>query len=284
MGHVKEDFTDMISFFREYPDYFLDYIKTENTMFDLLPFQRVYLRAFFRYKRVGIVASRGISKCVSGDTLIATEHGLQKIGDLANWAKEERTDFKENKVVNIHGDLEYSDVIFSNGFKDTKKITTKNGYQIEGTHVHPLLVLDKSGEMVFKKMSELEIGDKVAISRSGAFGSNVKIDYNENSLYSGVGRKPDIRKIPKELTEDFAYFLGSIIGDGSMMQKNQVLFTTADAETVDFMKTFVKEAFDREFKSRDGGYDYVIYSKELKHFLNSIGLENVKAKDKKYQV
>lgn len=62
MGHVKEDFTDLISFFREYPDYFLDYIKTENTMFDLLPFQRVYLRAFFRYKRVGIVASRGISK------------------------------------------------------------------------------------------------------------------------------------------------------------------------------------------------------------------------------
>ena len=62
MGHVKEDFTDLISFFREYPDYFLDYIKTENTMFDLLPFQRVYLRAFLRYKRLGIVASRGISK------------------------------------------------------------------------------------------------------------------------------------------------------------------------------------------------------------------------------
>lgn len=62
MGHVSEDMTDMISFFREYPDYFLDYLKTENTMYDLLPFQRVYLRAFFRYKRVGIVASRGISK------------------------------------------------------------------------------------------------------------------------------------------------------------------------------------------------------------------------------
>ena len=28
MGHVKEDFTDLISFFRDYPDYFLDYIKS----------------------------------------------------------------------------------------------------------------------------------------------------------------------------------------------------------------------------------------------------------------
>lgn len=61
-GDVKDGFRDMISYFREYPDRFIDYIKTESTMFDLLPFQRVYMRTFFRYKRVGIVASRGISK------------------------------------------------------------------------------------------------------------------------------------------------------------------------------------------------------------------------------
>ena len=61
-GDVKDGFRDMISYFRMYPDRFIDYIKTESTMFDLLPFQRVYMRAFFRYKRVGIVASRGISK------------------------------------------------------------------------------------------------------------------------------------------------------------------------------------------------------------------------------
>lgn len=61
-GDVKDGFRDMISYFRMYPDRFIDYIKTESTMFDLLPFQRVYMRTFFRYKRVGIVASRGISK------------------------------------------------------------------------------------------------------------------------------------------------------------------------------------------------------------------------------
>ena len=281
MGHVKEDFTDLISFFREYPDYFLDYIKTENTMFDLLPFQRVYLRAFARYKRLGIVASRGISKCVSGDTLIATKDGLQKIGDLASWSKEERIDLVDNQVVNIHGDLEYSDVIVSNGYKDTKVITTKNGYEIEGTHVHPLLVLSENGEMAFKTMSELEIGDKVGISRKGAFGNSVKIEYDNQDMFSKNGRKPDIKKVPKELTKDLAYFIGSIIGDGSMRQKNQVIFTTADDETVSFMTKFVKDSFDREFKSRNGKYDYVIYGKEIRHFLNSIGLDNVKSNEKK---
>lgn len=59
---VKDEFADMISFFRQYPDYFLDYIRAENALFELTPFQRVYLRAFFRYKKVGIIASRGVSK------------------------------------------------------------------------------------------------------------------------------------------------------------------------------------------------------------------------------
>lgn len=59
---VKGEFRTMLSFFREYPDYFMDYIRTEDTRFKLTPFQRVYLRAFFRNKKVGIVASRGISK------------------------------------------------------------------------------------------------------------------------------------------------------------------------------------------------------------------------------
>ena len=282
MGHVSEDMTDMISFFREYPDYFLDYLKTENTMYDLLPFQRVYLRAFFRYKRVGIVASRGISKCVSGDTLIATENGLVKIGDLANWSKEERTDFQENKVVNIHGELEYSDVIFSNGFKDTKKITTKNGYQIEGTHVHPLLVLSPSGEMEFKKMSELKVGDKVAISRNGAFGNKVELDYDIDSVFDNkTGRRASLTKVPTHMTKDLAYFMGSIVGDGSMRSANHVLFSSADEESIEFMAKFVKDEFDREFKRRNDKYDYVIYSKQVKHFLNSLGIENVTAKDKK---
>jgi len=59
---VKEEFRKALSFFREYPDYFIDFIRTENTRFRLTPFQRVFLRAFFRKKKVGIVASRGISK------------------------------------------------------------------------------------------------------------------------------------------------------------------------------------------------------------------------------
>ena len=59
---VKYEFRKMLSHYRAYPDHFIDSLRTENTRFRLTPFQRLYLRAFFRYKKVGIVASRGISK------------------------------------------------------------------------------------------------------------------------------------------------------------------------------------------------------------------------------
>lgn len=282
MGHVSEDMTDMISFFREYPDYFLDYLKTENTMYDLLPFQRVYLRAFFRYKRVGIVASRGISKCVSGDTLIATENGLVKIGDLANWKTVETTEQQDNRVINMHGELEYSDFIFSNGFKDTKKIKTKYGYEIEGTHVHPLLALDVNGNIVFKKMSELKIGDKVAISRNGAFGKKTKLNYDLSHFDNlhKVGQKVMKNPLPKYMSEDLAYFLGLLIGDGCLVNNDNVLFTTADEELKVFVEKFLREEFDKELKSRDGNYDYVVYGTYFREFLKQLGLDNTKANKK----
>lgn len=59
---VKNSFRDMLSFYREYPDFFLDKVRSEHALYGLTPFQRVYLRSFFRYKKLGIVATRGLSK------------------------------------------------------------------------------------------------------------------------------------------------------------------------------------------------------------------------------
>lgn len=59
---VKPHFRAMLSHFREYPDLFLDMVRSPDALFSLVPFQRVYLRAMMRYKKVGIVASRGVSK------------------------------------------------------------------------------------------------------------------------------------------------------------------------------------------------------------------------------
>lgn len=59
---VKPHFRAMLSHYREYPDLFLDLVRSPDALFTLTPFQRVYLRVLMRYKKVGIVATRGLSK------------------------------------------------------------------------------------------------------------------------------------------------------------------------------------------------------------------------------
>lgn len=280
---VKE-FEKMISLFREYPDYFIDYIKTESTMFDLTPFQRVYLRAFFRFKKVGIIASRGISKCVTGNTLISTSNGLVKIGDLANWSKKEKEEFAENYVMNIDGEIEFSDIIVSNGLKDTKKIRTVFGYEIEGTHVHPILVMNSQGEMEFKTLSEVKKGDYVAINRKGVFGTKTKLDFDMDT-YINTRNKNQYKvkhiDVPKEIDENLAYYLGLLQGDGCLTLKSGVIFTSVDDELRDFFINYNKQIFGVDtFKRSEEKYDYIMNSVYVREYLRQIGMGFEKSNEK----
>lgn len=50
------------NYFTAYPDLYLDTIKNLDSNFDLFFFQRIYLRASLRYRKIFIVAPRAFSK------------------------------------------------------------------------------------------------------------------------------------------------------------------------------------------------------------------------------
>lgn len=52
----------LISFFREYPDIFVDFIKGDNCKFQFFFYQRIMLRVIMRHKYVYIVMPRAASK------------------------------------------------------------------------------------------------------------------------------------------------------------------------------------------------------------------------------
>lgn len=276
---VKPHFRAMLSHYREYPDLFLDMVRSPDALFGLTPFQRVYIRVLLRNKKVGIVASRGTSKCVVGGTLITTDNGLTKIGDLANWKKEESEDISFNKVMNLNGDMELSDIIVSSGYKDTKKIRTRLGYELEGTYIHPVIAMNKQGDMVFKTLEELEEGDFIAINRKGHFGNNTRLDYDMDEFYAGMTnhRKSRVKSnnLPTELDEDLSYYMGMLVGDGMMTHDSLWIFSSADKESVDFFERYNREMFGIETKHYVRGnskYDYRAHSVYTREFLRQIGL------------
>lgn len=58
----KAKWRELCSYFRYYPDHFLDFIAPENSRVKLFFFQRVYLRIMMRYQKVFLTATRGTSK------------------------------------------------------------------------------------------------------------------------------------------------------------------------------------------------------------------------------
>lgn len=59
---VKETWREYCSYFRAYPDHFLDFISDPNSKISLYFYQRVFLRIMMRYRKVYLTATRGTSK------------------------------------------------------------------------------------------------------------------------------------------------------------------------------------------------------------------------------
>lgn len=61
-NEMKGDWRKYCSYFRAYPDRFIDWIKPENCKIDLYFYQRIMLRVLFRYQKVFMTFTRGTAK------------------------------------------------------------------------------------------------------------------------------------------------------------------------------------------------------------------------------
>lgn len=59
---LKEHFREFASFYRQYPDLFIDLISPQDSKIKLFFYQRVMLRVLFRYQQVYFTMARGTAK------------------------------------------------------------------------------------------------------------------------------------------------------------------------------------------------------------------------------
>jgi hypothetical protein len=109
----------------------------------------------------------GLGKCVTGDTLISTDKGLLPIASLNPGVSEPDTfvPFDGDAQVVVRGETRRIRSFYYGGLKPTVKIRTRRGYEIEGSHIHPLLVRGEDGSEDWVKMSDLKVGDYTCLDR-----------------------------------------------------------------------------------------------------------------------
>jgi replicative DNA helicase len=154
----------------------------------------------------------GFAKCIVGNSYIFTNKGIVKIEDIpVNYCV--KNDLCQANIVSYEVNNGEQKILptshwFNMGVSKTIKIKTSQGYELEGTPEHPIVIMNKQGQLQFKKLKDIINTDIIAISTN-------------NNLWGS-----------EEIDLDIAYLLGVLIGDGYLNREN----TTQNHNEISYTK------------------------------------------------
>jgi DNA gyrase subunit A len=229
-------------------------------------------------------AAAAMRYCVTGDALIVTDKGLQRIDELPHHSK---TDFR---VLSCNNKINHVSKWFDSGEHLTKKITTFRGFSLCGSLNHPILTWQRNGtkpKLVWTLLNNVENGDFVVVSRSGLlFPSREPL---LKKFYPELRNRRQGHKLPRAMNADLAFILGALISEGSI-SKEQIGFCNGDKEFLREFKSCFQRVFPdcrlHEFVRKPLGYGkkkctYLeIHSMHVIDFLKNLGLRQLRAYDK----
>jgi intein/homing endonuclease len=222
----------------------------------------------------------GLGKCVTGDTLISTDKGLLPIASLNPGVSEPDTfvPFDGDAQVVVRGETRRIRSFYYGGLKPTVKIRTRRGYEIEGSHIHPLLVRGEDGSEDWVKMSDLKEGDTLCLNRS----SYVSECHTVKLVQIPQGQPGEKKyRVPQVLDSRLARLFGYLVSEGWF--NHDYHFNVAQClEKNPEVCRDIEDCFTAlsDYKPRYADGVYSISSSYLIRFLEAQGLTKGVAKDK----
>jgi DNA gyrase subunit A len=107
--------------------------------------------------------------CLTGNARIATTEGTLRIGDVVESAQPETDTEIDLGVLDRLGRPVHASRLFHSGDHPTLRLRTREGYEVTGTHNHPLLCLASVAGVpmpLWKLLEEIEPGDRVLVARA----------------------------------------------------------------------------------------------------------------------
>ncbi|WKZ83781.1 MAG: LAGLIDADG family homing endonuclease [Acidimicrobiia bacterium] len=216
--------------------------------------------------------SGAISKCVTGETLLATGDGLIRIGSLHR--DESADSFRDEiiEVVSLHG-THKTDAFYYGGVRQVRSAVLRSGHRITGTPNHRLLTA-RDGDLVWRRLDEIEEGDQVATAYGADLWSPLPARFDDFVPSPPYGNQKAVR-LPDEMTDDLAFLLGAYVAEGHIDRSTWSITVTNSDEGV--LKR-VAAAWRSEFgvepritRPVDRCPAVVVSSKTLAEFLEHLG-------------
>ncbi|MFH1968671.1 MAG: methionine adenosyltransferase domain-containing protein [bacterium] len=222
----------------------------------------------------GLITHGGGCFCVAGDSYINTQKGLLQIGEMHKEVARgllAKTDIHPHLIGNW----------YNNGIRSVLEVETENGYTIKGTPNHRIRVINIKGNYVWRRLDGIKNGDFVAIHKKDRlFGSELVLSDFSYTYKKGTaeGRKNKFI-FPTIFTEDYAYLLGLLIGDGNCMMEGGISVCICEEEQKENVQNLYKRLFGREGKIF--GHWAFMGGVEMRAYLEYLGLERKRSWEKK---
>lgn len=215
-------------------------------------------------------------KCLTGNSLIFTDQGLIPLGDLMPaQAPEGQFTPLSCTVKGLSGNRQTTH-FYCGGRKATLRLTTRLGYQIEGTPEHRVWVRHPDGREGWKRLGEIVRGDVLAIDRQiDLWGAETCIPNR-----AAIGRRARSYTVPKQLAPDLAYLMGLLVGDGTLTYHDSFVLSTADPFLSEEFHRIVAEQFGYSAGSKANGKDHTVSSVQLRRLLADLDLGYHQAHEK----
>ncbi len=173
--------------------------------------------------------SGAISKCVTGDTLVASSEGLIRISSLHHGEDEDT--FREERLVisSLDGDRK-ADAFYYGGVRPVRQVRLRSGHTITGTLPHRLLVAGQGG-LTWKTLGEIEAGDSVAIQYGAELWASAPADLSALVTSPPHGNQKRI-VLPGHMSSELAFLLGAYASEGHITRSTWTIVITNSVPAV----------------------------------------------------
>ena len=173
--------------------------------------------------------SGAISKCVTGDALVASADGLVRIGSLHDGEAEDTFREARVEIASLDGRRK-TDAFYYGGVRPVRRVRLRSGHTVTGTYPHRLLTAG-AGELTWKTLGEIEPGDAVATQYGTELWSTVPASLRDITVSQPHGNQKLVT-LPAEMTEELAFLLGAYAAEGHTTRSTWTIVITNSVRDV----------------------------------------------------
>ncbi len=223
----------------------------------------------YRNAQASLLAPTG---CLTADTLVTTNRGLVRLGEIADVYGDRWQDIADLTVSTDEGPKRATK-FFVNGEEPTRRIRTEGGYTVQGTLTHRVKVVDPAtGLWEWKRLADIAPGDVLPVQMRTLVGEprTVPLPVIDQAYYAGDRHV----RVPDSVTAELAELVGYFMGDGSLHAKGiRLCVADTDLDVAEHLGVLAKDLFGIEpvVRSQEGYQELTLSSVRLARWWQAAG-------------